>query len=120
MTNKRLKFHAGAVLLWFLSFVAAGTFSASIHAQVLQPICSASNVENAQIVDSGQGHETFVSHGMHCPLCTGVGMLPQLQVTAFKAVIPSGFIWFVYPEPKVATVLATPPPGRGPPSLFES
>ena len=114
MTLHRSQTLTRLVLMWFALFVGVATASPIFHPNSAQLVCSASGTTKV-VVTGDQPDGTTSGYSLECPLCTGIGAPPPLDVVLFAEVKSSVHL----PQSVSTSVLLQSAgaslPARGPP-----
>ncbi len=102
------------VLLWFALSLGAAIASPMVSPKTVELICSSAGAMKL-IVKSDDGSISQGSHTLDCALCVGTAAPPPAQICPQTQ--PSGLSYATQaiPQARVATLLFTQPPPRGPP-----
>ena len=111
-----VKLIARLVLVWFVLSIGVAIASPMVKPQGMQLVCSGAGAMKV-IVAGDDGKLPASSHTLDCPLCASISAPPPIEVLAFSATAPKGFVPLSAGNESVFFVLVAPPPARGPPTL---
>ena len=113
---RNAKLIARFVLVWFALSIGVAIASPMVKPQSMQLVCS--GVGAMKVIVAGQdGKAPVASHTLDCPLCACISAPPPMEILAFSATAPLGFVIPAEGNEIVIFELATPPPARGPPTI---
>ena len=113
---RNAKLIARFVLVWFVLSIGVAIASPMVKPQAMQLVCSGAGAMKV-VVAGDDGKVPVSSHTLDCPLCASVGAPPPIEFLVFRATSPKGFVPLSAGNDFVTSVLAAPPPARGPPAL---
>ena len=113
---RNAKLIARFVLVWFALSIGVAIASPMVKPQSMQLVCSGLGAMQV-IVAGDDGMVPAASHTLDCPLCASISAPPPIEILAFSATAPLGFVLPAEGNEIVLFELATPPPARGPPTI---
>jgi hypothetical protein len=116
-TLRNAKTLARFALVWFALFLGVATAAPFVSPQTTQVICSVDGTTKVVVANAGL-NESDSGHHLKCPLCTGVGALPPLELVLFDAVKTSAYLPRSIDAARIASKAGATLPPRGPPTFL--
>lgn len=104
------------VLVWFVLSIGVAIASPIVKPQAIELICSGSGALKV-LVKTDDGTRAQSGHTLDCPLCASLGAPPPVTRQTAQPVSPLAYVLRSIPAARIASLTATPPPARGPPSF---
>ena len=113
---RNAKLIARFMLVWFALSIGVAIASPMVKQQGMELVCSGAGAMKV-IFAGDDGKMPATGHTLDCLLCAGISAPPPMEILAFSATAPKGFVQPSAGSNFVFFVLAAPPPARGPPAL---
>ncbi|MBV2163950.1 MAG: DUF2946 domain-containing protein [Comamonas sp.] len=105
------------VLAWFVLMLGVAVVSSIVHPRAMAVVCTDSGSMQVVVLDEDGQAVSGTHHTLDCPLCLAITAPPVHASWHFEQPQPLGLALHPIVSARIAALVGTPFPPRGPPAL---